>query len=173
MDITLSYCQTKNGIIGVEDGLPYCIPPELSLFSRTSKYQIVVMGRKTWESPLVSKTKLKDRANFVLTKRLDSEPVRGVKYFDTPEKIVEHIARQSRFKDSGVFVVGGKETLEAFLPFANRSIVTTIYATSEGSCKSPEIDYSEWDRTSTTNYMSHVEYRVCTSIYRRSKPVKH
>lgn len=169
MNIVLMLAKTKNNVISANGNLPWCIPEELSVHSTVSKYHSIVMGRKTWEGPMVNKTKLHNRAVYVLTSDRCYEVPKGVKALHTPEKIVSHLSHRSGYKDGDLFIVGGKTTFESFLPFANKAIITTVHTHASGDVCAPDMDLSDWERTSMSNYCSNLDHRVTTSIYRKTK----
>lgn len=169
MNIVLMLAKTKNNVISANGNLPWCIPEELTIKSSMTNYQAIVMGRKTWESLAVNKTKPHNRAVYILTSDRCYDTPKGVKALNTPEKIIAHFSNRLGYQDSDLFVVGGKETIEAFAPFANKAILTTVYANASGDIKAPDLELEPWDRTSMSNYCSSLEHRVTTSIYRRTK----
>ena len=51
--------------IGLRGGLPWHNPRDLAFFKRTTENQVVIMGRKTWES--LPKKPLPNRINYVIS----------------------------------------------------------------------------------------------------------
>ena len=67
--ITFIWAEDKNGLIGEAGSLPWSLPADMKFFKETTMNDVVVMGRKTYES--IPKRPLKNRINIVLTKQLD------------------------------------------------------------------------------------------------------
>lgn len=93
---------------------------DLAWFREWTMNQIVVMGRKTWDDPLMPKP-LPDRVNFVVTSKslntIDARVLSG-----DPQEKIKQVSEQ--FPDKNVFVIGGKQLYEA-----TESIVDRIYLT--------------------------------------------
>lgn len=76
---------TKNGI-GRSGTMPWHIPKDLAYFSRittnapATQMNVVLMGRKTWESIPRKSRPLKKRVNVVLSRNEDYEPCANSKY---------------------------------------------------------------------------------------------
>ena len=82
---------SKNGI-GKNNGIPWYIPSDLKYFRETTtitknknKKNIVIMGRKTWESIPPKYRPLPNRYNFILTRNLDL--INETQQFDYIHKI--------------------------------------------------------------------------------------
>jgi len=63
----------QDGIIGIENRLPWHIPEDLAYFRKMTLGSIVVMGRKTYDS--VPNSVFKGRHCIVLLRRPDSKVV--------------------------------------------------------------------------------------------------
>ena len=68
MRVSLIVARADNGVIGIDNKLPWHLPGDLKYFKRVTMGKPVVMGRKTFESigrPLPGRT------NVVLTRNHD------------------------------------------------------------------------------------------------------
>lgn len=129
----------RNGVIGVDGGLPWRIPEDLARFKRLTMGQALVMGRATFESigrPLPGRT------NIILTRRTDWE-AEGA---EVAASLDEAIAMASS-RHQIVFVAGGSEVYEAALPMADRLEITEVDAEPEGDTWFPPIDPSLWEES--------------------------
>ena len=70
MPVTLLAAVARNGVIGVDGGLPWHLPDELALFKELTLGHVLVMGRRTFES--VGRP-LPGRTTVVVTRRPDWE----------------------------------------------------------------------------------------------------
>ena len=61
MKILLICAMATNGVIGINNGLPWHLPEDLRYFKATTMGHAIIMGRKTWESigrPLPGRTSI-------------------------------------------------------------------------------------------------------------------
>jgi dihydrofolate reductase len=142
LTVTILAAIARNGVIGVDGGLPWHLPDELALFKETTMGHVLVMGRRTYES--VGRP-LPGRTTVVVTRqpdwRVDEEHVRRAG--SVPEALETAAAL-----DDDVFVVGGAQIYADALPYADRLALTFVEAEPEGDTVFPEIDWSQWHETS-------------------------
>ena len=138
MTVTIVAAIARNGVIGVDGGLPWHLPDDLRRFKALTMGHVLVMGRRTYESighPLPGRT------TVVVTRRADwsagaDEVIRAS---DVPGAL--ELAAEI---DDEVFVVGGGQIYEEALPLTNRLELTLVDAEPEGDTVFPAIDWSEW-----------------------------
>ena len=117
----------KNWGIGFEGQLLEHLPPDMKYFKETTMGNIVMMGRKTWDSLPVKP--LLGRSNIILSRTLQ----RGSWIYDdkahyiqfTPE-ITEHDLKAFQNSSNHLFVIGGGEIYKQLLPYCDRVYVTFI-----------------------------------------------
>jgi len=136
MPVTLLAAVARNGVIGVDGGLPWHLPDELALFKELTLGHVLVMGRRTFES--VGRP-LPGRTTVVVTRRPDWEAEGVLRAGSVGEALA--LAREV---DAEVFVVGGAQVYAAALPAADRLALTFVDADPEGDTRFPEIDWSQW-----------------------------
>lgn len=118
-----------NRVIGRGNGIPWHLPEDFKWFKRMTTGQVVVMGRKTFESigrPLPNRTTLVlSRSAFV------HEGVRWVKDFSEihPEK-----------EDSEVFICGGAQIYAQALPMCSDLYLSLVKRTVEGDAFFPAFE---------------------------------
>ena len=71
MKLKLIYARSANGVIGLNNQMPWHLPEDLAHFKRTTLGCPVLMGRKTWESIPAKFRPLPGRANLVMTRQKD------------------------------------------------------------------------------------------------------
>ena len=125
----------KNGVIGIDNRLPWHLPDDLRRFRALTAGHAVIMGRRTWES---LRAPLRDRQNIVVTRRSDFRPA-GC---ETAASLAEAIARV-RLPEPA-FVIGGEELYRAALPIAQRLYLTEIERDFEGDVSFPPYAREAW-----------------------------
>jgi len=136
--VTILAAVARNGVIGVDGGLPWHLPDELALFKELTLGHVVVMGRRTYES--VGRP-LPGRTTVVVTRSADWEP--GAEGVLQARGVAEALRAASAIDDE-VFVVGGAAVFEAALPEADRLALTFVDAEPDGDTHFPDVAWSEW-----------------------------
>lgn len=108
-----------NRVIGRDNKLPWHIPAELRWFKKMTVGQVIVMGRRTWES--IGKP-LPNRETIVVTRSV----IPGVR---TVRSLTE-IAPGDDPRD--YFIVGGAQLFKAALPLCSDIYLTIVNRTLEG-----------------------------------------
>jgi len=139
MPVTLLAAVARNGVIGVDGGLPWHLPDELALFKELTLGHVLVMGRRTFES--VGRP-LPGRTTVVVTRRPDWEAEGVLRAGSVNEALA--LAREV---DDEVFVVGGAQVYAEALPATDRLALTLVDAEPEGDTVFPEVDWSQWRET--------------------------
>ena len=129
---------TRERVIGKDNDLPWRLPEDLKMFKRTTAGHPVVMGRKTWDS-LGKYKPLPGRQNIVITRDEDWAEV-GAKVIFSPEEL-----KEIELQDEHVFVIGGAQIYQLFLPQLDEMIVSHVYQNYEGDTQFPE--FSEYFST--------------------------
>ena len=111
----------KNWGIGYNGDLLEHIPEDLKRFKAITTGNIVVMGRKTWDS--LPKKPLPDRMNVIITSNT-SDKIMGTNHqFVNWETIMDIILKDK----SNIFIIGGGQIYHQLLPYCDRVYVTKIY----------------------------------------------
>ena len=140
MTVTIVAAVARNGVIGVDGGLPWHLPDELALFKELTMGHVLVMGRRTYES--VGRP-LPGRTTVVETRQPDWHGAEGVLRAGSVAAALELGATA----DDEVFVVGGAQVYAEALPLADRLALTFVDAAPEGDTRFPEVDWSRWRET--------------------------
>ena len=141
MTVTIVAAVGRNGVIGVDGGLPWHLPDELRRFKELTTGHVLVMGRTTFESigrPLPGRT------TVVVTRRPEWRPD------DAGVLVARSVAgaiETARAVDDQVFVVGGAEVYAAALPLTDRLALTFVDAEPDGDTFFPAVDWDEWRET--------------------------
>ena len=129
----------RNGVIGVEGGLPWKLPQDLARFKEMTMGHALVMGRATFES--IGRP-LPGRSNIVLT-RSPSWTHDGVDAAGSFEEALGIAANRGQ----DVFVAGGADVYRQALEFAHSMELTEVDASPDGDTWFPEVDWSSWEET--------------------------
>ena len=130
INIIVAYANGR--VIGKDGKIPWRLPDDIQHFKRITSGNIVVMGRKTFESigrPLPC------RRNIVLTSSTTLAPP-GV-------EVVHH--KDDVLALGDVFIIGGESVYRQFLEVAERLYITEIALEIDGDAFFPE-----WNRQSFT-----------------------
>ena len=134
MAITIIVAKSNNGIIGKDGDLPWRLPEDLKRFKRLTTGNIVVMGRKTYDS--IGRP-LPNRKNIVISRNM-SLIIEGV---DVEHDLVDVLKRN---QEENVYVIGGGQIYVEALPFSEKLEVTEVDVELVGDTSFPEIDSSQW-----------------------------
>jgi len=138
--LTLIAAVARNGVIGIDNRLPWHLPADLKHFKTLTVDHTVIMGRKTWESLPAKFRPLPGRRNIVVTRDAGYRAEGAAVALSLPAAIAA--------AESGeAFVIGGAELYAAALPLADRLQLTEIDAAFEGDTHFPAIDPRHWRET--------------------------
>lgn len=139
-------CINQKRVLGNDGKLLYHIGNDLANFKRMTVGNVVIMGRKTFES-LPNGTPLKDRVNIIVTS--DEEYGVDAKFDNvyivhSVEDAVELC--DAFFSDKEVFVIGGESIYRQFM---EKDLVTEMRLTivnddTEGDAVFPEYNEEDW-----------------------------
>ena len=116
----------RQNAIGKGGKLPWHYSADMKFFRETTTGHAVVMGRKTW---LTLGKPLKNRLNIVLSRDPSIEPQESLLVLSDVEAVLS--LNDSLATD--LFVIGGAQLYEAFLPRIERWIVTEVPITVKGA----------------------------------------
>jgi dihydrofolate reductase len=116
----------RNGAIGKRGKLPWHYSADMKFFKETTTGNAVVMGRKTW---LSLKKPLPNRLNIVLSRQSEIEPQESVVVL----RDVESVLSLNDTLDSDLYVIGGEQIYQSFLPHIDKWFVTEVPLTIENA----------------------------------------
>ncbi len=103
----------KNLELGKNNNLIWNIPSDLEYFKKMTEGNIVVMGRRTFES--IGKA-LPNRKNIVISHNS----------IDDKDIVVIHDYKKILELNEDIFIIGGKTIYEIFIPYADNLYLTEI-----------------------------------------------
>ena len=141
MKLSLIVAIAQNGCIGIDNKLPWYLPEDLKYFRRLTTGNIVIMGRKTYES--IGKP-LPNRQNIVISRNTDfaAEGIKTVTSIEQALDVANSMADISDIEEA--FIMGGAQIYEQSLPLAQRLYITEVKKTVTGDAFFPSIDLAQW-----------------------------
>jgi dihydrofolate reductase len=122
---------TGDRVIGRDGTLPWHLPDDLAFFKNTTSGHAMVMGRKTFDS--IGRP-LPKRQNIVLTRDTSWQHA-GVDVIHDPAELTDLIRMPG-----DVFIIGGAEIYQAFLPFLDALLITHVHQDYAGDTRFPEYE---------------------------------
>ena len=135
----------KNGVIGVEGGLPWRVKADMKKFRAITMGKPVVMGRKTFQS--ISRV-LDGRDVIVVTRQKDFSPAGAfvAESLEAALTLAQKLAAGRAAEE--ICIGGGGEIYRAAMPLADRLHITHVAAEPSGDTRFPEISPTEWTEIS-------------------------
>ena len=126
----------NKNVIGNDNTIPWYLPSDLKRFKTLTENNIVVMGRKTYDS--IGRP-LPNRTNIVMTKDTNYQKEGVEIVFDEREAL-------NLIKDLNqeVFIIGGSKIYELFEPWATSLMITRVLKDFEGDAFFPNINWNNW-----------------------------
>ena len=131
----------KNGVIGKGNELPWNIPEDMKFFRDSTRGQVVVMGRKTYQS--LGKA-LPKRENGVIT-RDPKFTLPDARIFHSIKDAIAHYRAQVELQKQNIFILGGAEIYALALPYLDEIWLTQIDAEFEGDTYFPNFHDGKLD----------------------------
>ena len=164
MKLKLIYARAANGVIGLNNQMPWHLPEDLAHFKRTTLGCPVLMGRKTWDSIPAKFRPLPGRANLVITRQKDWHAEGALVAHSLAEGIALALAHYPEGKD--LWVMGGADIYAQAAPYADEAVVTEIEASYEGDAFAPQLS-SDWQDVSRESHVSLTGLKFSFVTYRK------
>ncbi len=150
MRISIIVAMAKNGVIGLEGGMPWHISADLKHFKAVTMGKPIIMGRVTFES--IGRA-LPGRSNIVITRQADYEaPGAAVAgSMEAALNAARNAARDAGSEAAGeaeeAMIIGGAEIYRAALARSDRIYLTEVAAEPEGDVYFPRFERGDWQET--------------------------
>ncbi len=125
----------KNRVIGKNNKLPWHIADDLKNFKKLTSGNVVVMGRKTFES--IGKP-LPNRINIVISSSM-SETEGIIVCHGVPSAL-----EKARSYNKEIFIIGGATIYQQTIPWADRMYLSYVKGDYDGDAFFPQYDESQW-----------------------------
>ncbi len=153
-----------NRVIGFRNSMPWKIPEDLGYFKSLTVDNIVLIGRKTYES--IGRP-LPDRINIVFSNRQRFKQAYNVSSAEELSRLIAD--NKDSWQGKRVFNIGGSSLFHGFLPYTDTIYLTRIYRDFSGDTYFPEIDFDDWKIVSRRpgNNQSQHSFRYEFIVYKR------
>lgn len=134
---TFVWAEDRNGLIGQAGRLPWNLPNDLKHFKNVTTGDVVLMGRKTYES--IPKRPLANRINIILTRNKEYV-AEGAVICHTKEEVLEYVKDIQK----PIHVIGGSTIFEIFADEVNVLYRTIIDEEFVGDTYMTDIPYKHF-----------------------------
>lgn len=160
--ISAIVCTDQNYGIGYKNELLINIKEDLQHFKNLTTNNIVIMGRKTYES--LPKRPLPNRTNFVVTHN-PIETDEDVVYV-TLDEVKTWLSKTAPKTSKNIFVMGGESIYKELLPYCDNVYLTRVYKSFENvDTYFPNLNIDNtWKLSSTSDVKEDngARYQFCT-----------
>ncbi len=142
MKLALIVAMAENGVIGLNNQLPWYLPEDLKYFKHVTLGKPIVMGRKTFESigrPLPGRT------NIVISRNHNWPAPEGVKLVASIEEAIE-LAESIAIIDGTeeLMVIGGAQIYSAAFDRADTLYLTKVHSSVKGDAYFKGFVENDW-----------------------------
>jgi dihydrofolate reductase len=145
MNIAIIVAMDANRGIGKNNDLMWHLPTDMKFFKEKTTENIVVMGRKNFESIPEKYRPLPNRENVILTRNKDFK-AEGCLVFNSFDEVLKHYENE---EDRTMFIIGGGEIYKEALKkdIVDEMYVTKINKSYDADTFFPEINLRDWRRS--------------------------
>lgn len=136
-----------NGVIGKDNTLPWRLPKDMKFFAEETTGNVVIMGRKSWDSLPAKFKPLPQRLNMIISRQ--SKEQLGIT--DPTVEVFDNVLsaiQKAETSNGKIYIIGGAEIYKAAMPYVNELIITEVKAEIDGDTYFPTItsDFTEISR---------------------------
>ncbi len=152
--------------IGKDNELLWHISEDLKRFKKLTSGNVVIMGKKTWES--LPRRPLPGRKNIVLT----DVPHECIDCSVTAYSIEDALSKCE--KEEEIFVIGGGSVYRQFMPITDRLYITHVHRKAPADVYFPEIDSDIWKVVEKEEFKTSENYSISYTyvIYERRNKIR-
>ena len=147
MLISIIAAVSENNVIGAGGKLPFKQKDDLLRFKFLTTNNVVIMGRKTFES---IGGLLPDRTNIVISHNAKTRALLRLKGAVVFDRLTRAIAYVKKTYTCNCYIIGGGQIYMQALPLADRLYITKVHATLQGDVTFPKIDTKIWQAAFST-----------------------
>lgn len=147
--LSILVAMARNRIIGRNNQLPWYLPADLKHFKTLTMGQVIVMGRKTYES--IGRP-LPGRVNIIITRQTDYKALGAIVVNSIEDAL--RIGKETGTTANENFIIGGEELYRQVLKICQRMYVTEIQKDFEGDTSFPVFDPNDWEETQREKHFS-------------------
>lgn len=164
MKIAIIVAMDKNRGIGKDNDLLWHLPSDMKFFKETTTDNIVVMGRKNYESIPEKYRPLPHRENVILTRNKDFKAP-GCLVFNSFEELLAHYADE---EDRMMFIIGGGEIYKQALDkdLVDEMYITKVEKAFDADTFFPEINLRDWRRSKIKTFTEDAKHEADFDIWK-------
>ena len=162
MNINMIFARSANGVIGINNAMPWHLPEDLAHFKKLTLGCPVIMGRKTWYSIPPKFRPLPGRTNIVVSRQSYWQPEGA----NTAGSLQAALAQCHAASD--VWIIGGAQIYAQAEPLAARIEMTLIDKEFEGDAFAPVLG-SQWQAVHKQDHVSSTGLNFSFITYTRQK----
>ena len=136
-NISIIVAIAENNAIGISNTLLWHISDDLKRFKKLTTDNVIVMGKKTYES--LPNGALPNRTNIVISDD-KNDSFEGCVMANSIDEAIE---KMEAGKEN--FIIGGGMVYKQFLPLATKLYLTIVKKSFEADTFFPEINFDEWE----------------------------
>ncbi|MFB6252660.1 MAG: dihydrofolate reductase [Halobellus sp.] len=150
MELVAVVAMTEDRVIATENDVPWNYPADVKQYKDRVSESPVILGRQTYESMLPDPP---GRRHIVLSRSLETAGPATATIARSP---AEALTMAAEMDAETVYVLGGGEIYDAFLPEYDRMVISVVdYLIDHESCRRivrfPEWDDTAWEKVSIDN----------------------
>lgn len=130
--INIIVAVSNNGVIGNGNKLPWKISWDLNKFKSLTTSNVVIMGRKTFES--IGSKPLPNRRNIVLSKKMIDTSIPDIEIFSSLNDAITNCKDEKK----EIFICGGESVYREALLISDRIYMTRVLVDIKGDAFFPE-----------------------------------
>jgi dihydrofolate reductase len=139
VELAIIVARAKNGVIGVNNTLPWHLPEDLKHFKNTTLGCPIIMGRNTWVS---LGRPLPGRRNIVVSRNPEFK-AEGAETFTSLEDAIDACSDVEK-----AFIIGGAQIYDEALMYVDKLIITEVDIEIDGDAFFPDVDDMLWEEVS-------------------------
>lgn len=143
-EVSLIVAMDANKGIGKNNDLMWHLPKDMNFFKTTTEHQVVIMGRKNYDSIPLKYRPLANRLNVIITRNRDFK-ADGCLVFHSLQEAFDHFNDDTR----ELFVIGGGQiyTLVMKMDVLTKMYITHVEDTFDADTFFPDFDHELWETT--------------------------
>lgn len=143
--LSLIIAVADNGVIGIQNRLPWRAPADLARFKQLTMGKPMIMGRKTFDS--LGRV-LPGRPHVVITRQQNLQLPEQCHVVHSLDEAIS-LARSLVDASGEIMVIGGAEIYAQALSVADRVYLTRVHLNPEGDAHFAALDEHQWQLSDT------------------------
>lgn len=146
---------SDNFVIGLNNRMPWHLPEDLKLFKQRTLGNIIIMGRKTFESigrPLPGRTTIVISSSDKVRETLGESGIKVCADLESALKEAASAAEKPSAKNPKIFVAGGASVYAQAIDGAQQLYISRVPGNFDGDTFFPKFTNIEWRLTGSEKH---------------------